>query len=504
MDTFTDIYILDLHGNSNKLEHPPQDIADKNVFDIQEGVAIGLFIKTPNKAGPATVHHAHLWGGREQKYAWLSGHDVSSTEWKTLTPKSPFYFFVPQVTDLGTEYASGWKITDVMPTNGLGFQSHRGHFALDFDAQKLRRRINDLRETARSDDELRSLYKLSDSGWKLSDARKRLRNDNAWEQHFVDSLYRPFDKRASYFSTVAMDRPRAELRQHMLRPNLSLNTVRQTKAHEWRHALAADAPTSAIFLEIKDGSNAFPLYLYPTVGTAVRMLDAPDEPEAMIGFVQRVPNLSQPFVNTVLSQFGFSFVPDGTGDLTTTVGPEDLFHYLYAVLHSPTYRKRYVEYLKTDFPRVPLTRDIDLFRILCGKGAELVLLHLLKSPALSTSIVHYPIRGNNEVAQNYPQYMAPGTPDPTTGTPLSEGRVYISGDDPTNAIRGQYFAGISPDIWEFEIGGYPVCERWLKDRRGRTLSNGDITQYERIIVAMKETTRIMGEIDIAIPSWPLL
>jgi predicted helicase len=229
-----------------------------------------------------------------------------------------------------------------------------------------------------------------------------------------------------------MDRPRTELRQHMLRPNLSLNTVRQTKADEWRHALVADAPTSAIFLEVKDGSNVFPLYLYPKSTTASAMLEIQEDAEARPAFVQKVSNINRAFIEDATSRFGFSFIEGGAGDLAATIGPEDLFNYIYAILHSPTYRGRYVQYLKTDFPRIPLTRDRDLFGALCTKGAELVSLHLLKSPGVKKSIAHYPIPGSDTVETGHPRFIAPGMPDPATGSAMKEGRVYINKDDPSN------------------------------------------------------------------------
>lgn len=407
-------------------------VANDNVFDIQEGVAIGFFIKNGAKHGPAAVHHANLWGDRKSKYTWLGEHDLHTTGWTVLCPNSPSCFFIPQPADLRAEYEKGWKITEVMPKTVLGFQSHRDHFALDFDAAKLRRRITALREATESGEDLRNAYNLTDAkgdgGWKLSSARTKLRNATEWEQHFGSGFYRPFDRRAAYFNTAAMDRPRTELQQHMQWPNLSPNTVRQTKAEERAHVLVADAPTSAVFLEIKDGSKAFPRYLYLPSTIASSTLQTQEESDSKFAFAERVPNLSPTFVQAVTGSFGYEYVGDGCGDLMTTVGPEDLFNYIYAVLHSPTYRHRYAELLRTDFPRIPLTRDKSLFQALSIKGAE--------------------------------------------------------------------------KVWEFDVGGYQVCERWLRDRRGMRLSNNDLTRYEQIIVVLTETIRLMEEVDGLIPSWP--
>lgn len=299
-----------------------------------------------------------------------------------------------------------------------------------------------------------------------------------------------------------MDYPRTELRDHMLRPNLSLNTMRQTKAETWRHALVANSPSSAIYVEIKDGCNVFPLYLYISSGTSGRQGSLLSV-DAEIPASDRVANFDRAFINEIETRSGFSFIPDGTGDLIATVGPEDIFHYIYAVFYAPTYRSRYAELLKTDFPRVPLTRDQELFRTLCAKGNELVALHLMESPTLAKSITRYPIPGSDIVDAGYPRYVAAGEPEPGTGKPLPEDRLYINRGDQRADIRAQYFAGVPQEVWEFHVGGYQVCEKWLKDRRGRKLSSDDLTHYERIVVALAETIRLMAEIDDAIPSWPL-
>jgi predicted helicase len=177
-------------------------------------------------------------------------------------------------------------------------------------------------------------------------------------------------------------------------------------------------------------------------------------------------------------------VPDGQGDLQTTFGPEDVFHYIYAVFHAPTYRSRYAEFLKIDFPRVPLTRDPALFRTLCGLGARLVALHLLEQAA--PALTRYPVKGSDRVESV--RYTEPGAG-------AGEGRVWINKD--------QYFAGVPPEVWAFHIGGYQVAEKWLKDRKGRKLEYADLQHYARIIAALAATIALMAEIDAAIPAWPL-
>lgn len=490
METFDDIYLLDLHGNSKRKERAPDGSKDENVFDIQQGVAIGMFVKRKTeKKKLATVRHAHLWGVREVftenayhervltggKYRWLWQNEVSQTKWTKLRPQSPLYLFVPQDANLRAEYEQGWKVTEIMSVNVLGFQSHRDHFALDFEEDPLRARIAALRGKTFSDEELRNRYELRDSGeWHLSDARKQLRADNEWEQHFIRCFYRPFDRRFCYFNTVAMDRPRRELLQHVVgKENLCLNLMRQTKMLAWQHVLVSNTPTPAIFVEVKDGSTVFPLYLYPNGELPPTLFEHEDG---------RRPNLTDKFIQAFAQCLRLSFIPDGKGDMKKSFGPEDVFAYLYAVFHSPSYRSRYAEFLKLDFPRLPLTTNVELFRALCRLGVELVGLHLLKRAV--PLMTGYPITGDNTVE--------------TVRYDEAEQRVYLN--------KTQYFEGVPPEVWAFHVGGYQVCQKWLKDRKGRQLTYDDLTHYQRVVAALARTIELMQEIDETINAhggWPL-
>ncbi len=490
MKTFTDIYILDLHGNSKKKEKCPDGSKDENVFDIQQGVAIGIFVKEPAKNDPARVHHAELWGVRETsdkesgKYPWLFAQEIKNTKWIEVNPGSPFYLFKPQSVEIEEEYNAYLKVSDVMPVNVLGFQTHRDHFAVDLDESALRNRITEMRNPGISDQEYANKYDLTDSsGWQVSSSRKKITNDQDWEKYFGLCLYRPFDVRHCYFNEIAMDRPRRELLDHVFqKENLCLNTIRQTKSISWNHALISNLPSPAITLEIKDGSNVFPLYIYR-------------EKSLLSSNKDRLSNLKPAFVAEIERKIKLSFVPDGSGDLDKTFGPEDIVHYIYAVFHSPTFRTRYAEFLKIDFPRVPLTSDRELFKALCGKGKELVALHLMESPLLAKKLTSYPARGDNIVETGHPKYIGAGEPEPGTGRPLGVGRVYIN--------KTQFIEGIPPDVWEFHVGGYQVLQKWLKDRKGRALTYEDLEHYQKVVVALSETIRIMKEIDGVIPEWPI-
>jgi len=263
-----------------------------------------------------------------------------------------------------------------------------------------------------------------------------------------------------------------------------LVTTRQTR-DEW-HALAASIICGHKSCARYDISSVFPLYLYPDPST---------NGDLFSNGSQRHVNLNTDFIADVESKTGLRFKADGLGDLKLDYGPDDIFNYIYAVLHSPTYRKRYAHLLKIDFPRVPLTRDAALFRALCGFGHDLVSLHLLQSSLLDQEMVSFPVADANSVEAPYPQYYPPGERVPDSAAPLKAGRVHIN--------KRQYFEGVSPEIWSFNIGGYQVCAKWLKDRQGRDLTYDDCSQYARIVGALHHTIRIMCEIDTAIGAWPM-
>jgi hypothetical protein len=349
--------------------------------------------------------------------------------------------------------------------------------------------------------------------------------------------------------------------------NLGLSTTRSIEiGRGWEHVFCSQQIIQLHTVSLKEVNYLFPLYLY---GTNAYETGQKTLSESETSFGARKPNLNPKFIADLEKRLGLKFVPEmpdvgadqgvrpregasRQGGTPLQFGPEDVFNYIYAIFHSPTYRSRYAEFLKSDFPRVPLTSDVNLFRALCEKGAELVALHLLESPTLENPITGYPVKGSNVVEKGFPKYVAPGEPEPGTGKPLKVGRVYInavtpvydrradrgvrelapaveSGGEPPHskaalaerrysktgdednpsrlvgiaATTGQYFEGVPPEVWNFHIGGYQVCEKWLKDRRGRTLSFDDLTHYQKIIMALKETIRLMAEIDAAIPKWPI-
>ena len=536
IQTFTDIYLLDLHGSVKKRRWTPDGAPDGSVFDIQQGVSIGLFVRDGAKRGPAHIHHADLWGERREKYDWLAEYDLSTTEWKKLAPSSPFYLFTPIDSEVEAEYKLGWQIRDVMPVNSVGIVTSRDAFVFDFERAELEKRIVDFLDRSQSDDTVRTRFFGSrsrgsrppgdTSDWQMAERRKEIQEDTEWRKKVVDCLYRPFDERALFYHSGAIERGRWRVMEHMLqKPNRGLVTARQQsqQGQSWSLFGVTNhiAESCALSNKTKEISYFFPLYTYPPrEGELNRQREIGNLSPWPEGQGGRRPNLDAAFVKDLEQRLDWTFVPDGRGNLgqvcagthrsgsptAATFGPEDILHYIYAVLHAPSYRSRYAEFLRIDFPRVPLTSDTQLFGTLARLGAKLVGLHTLDdagAPELKTLLTSYPVRGTDEVAKGHPRYLAPGEPDPLTGTPLLAGRVYINRGNARKRESGQYFEGVPPEVWKFQAGGYQVCDKWLKDRRGRTLSNADLTHYRRIIVALQETIRIMEAIDEAIPGWPL-
>ena len=481
LHSFDDIYLLDLHGNSKRKEKAADGSKDENVFDIQQGVAIGIFVKratSPGKAKaaaqPCAVHHADLYGTRAHKYAVLADSDLTQTLWKNLEPQAPFYLFVPQDETLRAEYEQGWKITEAMPVNGWGIATRKDYLLVNFERDVLVRRFKDIRilETSAAIQK----YDIKESPhWCFSKAVKQMSHDT--ESHVRPILFRPFDTRYVYYEKCMIERGdhRFDLMSHMSPPNLSLITVRRMEsAGEFRHCYCTDKISVLHSTSAKEGNFVFPIYLYPATANGFF-----DDSTAS----RRQPNLAPAFITDFSARLQLTFVPDGCGDLHKTFGPEDVFYYAYAVFYSPGYRARYVQFLKIDFPRLPLTRDAALFRTLCGLGRELVALHLMTE--VPKSEARYPVAGDNVV--DTVRYS-----EPANGSP---GRVSI------NAT--QYFDRVPLEVWRFHIGGYQVCQKWLKDRKGRALSYTDLKHYASIVAALARTLELQSAIDSALGQWPL-
>ncbi len=494
LQTFDTIYLLNLHGNSKKKEHAPDGSLDENVFDIQQGVAIGLFIKHSSSENLATVYYADLWGDREGKYAALMQQDVATTLWQQVKPASPWYLFLPQNTAMLGEYEQGWAVPHILPLHSVGIVTARDRLTVQWSRQEMVQTVEEFGGCR--EEEAREKYALGADArdWKVALAQQDIQHHSDTQAHITPILYRPFDQRYTYYTGKDrgfLCRPRSQVMRHILKDaNIGFITIRRSRNQAaWNYWFVAAVPIAgATAVTALDINYFFPLYLYPTAQEVESGLYAADE---------RRPNLSDGFMQDLETRMKLAFIPDGSGDLMSTVGPEDVFHYLYAVLHSPTYRSRYAELLKIDFPRIPITSDTSLFKTLVGYGAALVDLHLLRTPskerrvggAGGASILAKP--GEQGVTQHQATNGAIGkiTYDET------QQRVMLD----TNS----YFAGVEPSVWTMQIGGYQPLQKWLKDRKGRTLSFDEVVHYMRMVVALRETQHLMLAIDAAIPGLPL-
>jgi len=481
MEDFDEIYILDLHGNSKKKEQSPDGSNDKNIFDIQQGVAIGIFIKHQKKKNKiAAVYHAHLFGERKTKYNWLSANDLKTTDWTILQPQSPFYLFIPQNIDLLGEYKKGWKITEIMPINSVGIVTARDDLTIQFSKEKAWEVVNDF--STLSTEKARDKYDLGKDArdWKVEFAQNNLKQSGLEKSKIVPILYRPFDTRFTFYTGKEngfICRPRKNIMQHLLnQENLGLITVRQVAEGIFTHTLVSNCLVDfRTTLSNKGGSYVFPLYLYPSEKD--HFVNGNESGNGHYKELPRKPNFSPEFISELENKLKLQFISENKGDFNQTISALDVFHYIYAIFHSPTYRKRYAEFLKMDFPRLPLTNDKKLFEQLAILGEQLVNIHLMKT---DLDYEHnFPIEGNNIVEK----------------VEYKNEKIYIN--------KTQYFNNVKLDIWIFHIGGYQVCQKWLKDRKEQALTFEDCEQYLYILTALKKTQQLMEKIDEILGDFPI-
>jgi len=484
--TFSDILITDLHGNSLNRETCPDGSIDKNVFDIQQGVSIGIFAKGLTQEDDAKVFHIDLWGERQIKYDWLQNNDIKIAKKNLLKPKSNTYEFSIIEDTNEKEYKYYIMITEVLPVNSVGILTHRDSFAWDISQEALKKKVRDLCSKIIVDDQIKDKYSLDN---KIIERRAGLK-----ENEIIKSIkagnYRVFDKRYVIYHRSLIDRGRWDVVGHLIRGgNLAVIAQRQTYGLEFYHAFCTNTISDLNYISNLGGGSVFPLYLYPVEGELnYTVSDWPAGPEG------RTPNLDPKFVKQLADAIGLEFVSDGRGDLKKTFGPEDIFNYIYGIFHSPVYRERYAEFLKRDFPRVPITSDTDMFEILYGLGDELVALHLMESDKLNDHITTFPVSGDNAVSKVGEKRKA------LADVQNVKGKLFIN--------KTQYFDGVPEEVWNFHIGGYQVCYKWLADRKKacRKLSAEDIDHYHKIVVAINETIKIMKQIDETIAAhggWPI-
>ena len=449
LEDFDKIYIIDLHGNAKKKETAPDGSKDENVFDIMQGVSINLFVKTTESKKNATVYHMDLYGKRKSKYEALQGNDLKSIKWNKLETPEPYHFFVPKDFGAQEEYEKGFKVDELFTINSSGIETQTDSLAIQFTQKKMEQVVEDLRQRYKE-------LKKDGRDWRLDFVKKDLERQG----NYLKVYYRPFDKRYTFYtgnSKGLVAYPRDEVMKNMISDNYGLVTCKRQTSSYFKHILVSNGISERCYVSLQTGEVGylFPLYLYS------------DEDEMD---QTRRPNLNSKIVEELADKIGLIFTSEETDD-KNTFAPIDVLDYIYGVLHSPSYRDKYKEFLKIDFPRLPYPKDAKSFFAIGKIGSELRQLHLMEHSALSKLITKYPMDGDNIVDK--PRF--------------EDGKVYVNAK--------QYFDGVPEEVWNFYIGGYQVAHKWLKDRKGRELNFDDILHYQKIIVALSETIRLMSEVD---------
>ena len=481
LKTYDKIYTIDLHGNSKKKETAPDGTADVNVFDIQQGVSINVFVKTgkkkPNELGK--VFHFDLYGKREMKYDFLSDNSIKTIPYKELPNIAPNYFMVQKDFEAKKQYDEGFSVNELFNLNNVGIVTARDNFTIHNNKENLIKTIETF--LSLDDETARNKFNLGKDvrDWQVNFAKKDLKDNYPEIGKIAKITYRPFDDRFTFYTGNSKGfhcYPRNEVMQHFLKGEnvgLILEKIMMNKDKPYNDCFICKNLYDAHI--IGSASYSFPLYLYPDEKNKDLFAEGQE----------RTPNLNKEIIKQITEKIGLTFTneKETTKD---TFAPIDILDYIYAVLHSPTYREKYKEFLKIDFPRVPYPKDKDTFWQLVKLGGEIRQIHLLESSVVENYITQYPIDGDNQVGKIYFEK--------TTET---QGRVYINYEKtpPSGAGGLQYFDNVPQVAWEFYIGGYQPAQKWLKDRKDRKLEFDDILHYQKIIVALSETDRLMKEID---------
>jgi len=472
LEIFDKIYIFNLHGNLKKKESAPDGSKDQNVFDIMQGVSINIFVTSGKnkKTQLATVYNKDLYGLRGKKYTSLFTDKIATIKWDLVNTCEPYYFFVGKDFRLEKKFNTGIPVNKLFKIYNTGIETGRDSFFIDFENVNLKNRIKSVFGDLSNDSVLRKYNIKDNSNFRFKENLERSEYDST---KIVKILYRPFDIRYTYYDPTIQRRPSFEASRNLIFKNMALITCRQQSTYNFQHVFISNVITErcAVSLQTKETGYIFPLYIYP---------EKYDKKTNEVSN-ERTPNLNKFIVNQISERLGLKFISVNK-KINSTFTSIDILDYLYAVLHSPKYREKYKEFLKIDFPRVPYPKDKKIFWKLVKLGGELRQIHLLESPKVERFITTYPVDGDNTVTRRMIKNDFEIT-NPQRGL----GRVWI------NDI--QYFDKVPVIAWEFYIGGYQPAQKWLKDRKGRELSFEDIQHYQKIIVALYETDRIMEEID---------
>ena len=475
LKTYDKIYTIDLHGNSKKKETHPDGSVDQNVFNIQQGVSINILIKTGKKKSDelGKVFHKDLYGTRDVKDAFLNDNSIRDIDFTEIPNIGPMYFMVPKDFETEKAYKRGFSVSELFVLNNVGLVTSRDSFVIDKNKTVLSDRIKDFFILKK--DLLKSKYGLRENNrWKI-DSVQQLELEYKPEE-IQQISYRPFDDRFLYYNKNFVERSRLDVMQHfMLRENVGLTICKQFKAgSKYRHAFVSNKIIESSYVSNKTSeiTYTFPLYLHEENNNQGSIV------HSRLG----IPNLSHEIVDQFAKQLGLSFTNEKES-IPTSFAPIDVLDYIYAVLYSPSYREKYNEFLKIDFPKVPYPSDKDNFWKLVQLGGTIRKLHLLESDILDAHNI----------------YAKGIVSDPETNLLVERSKLSFEAETDThgkvwiNSV--QYFENVPQKAWEFFIGGYQPAQKWLKDRSGSQLSDEDVLHYQKIIFVLAETDRLMNEID---------
>ena len=441
MKTFDKIYIYDLHGNANKKEKAPDGSPDENVFSIKQGVAIIFCIKDNSGSGMASIFKADLYGDRAKKYSFLEQNDISTVKWEQVDPQEKNYIWVKTDRVTNTSYNKGFSVDEIFEKNGVGIVTARDKFVIADDPKILKRNVQKfISSNAKTASELCIEVGISNKkGWNALKARDLLKNEKNIEEYIQQIAYRPFDNKYIFYHRALVWRMVDQIMSHLLSPgNFALLYKRQCK-QDFTYAFVSNQLTESCMFESAYANNSVaPLYLKNEDN-------------------KKILNLNTEIVDKIQNNAG-------------SVSGEQIFYYIYGTLFSDKYRKKYNDELKKDFPKIPYPHDAGEFVAISEIGSSLCKIHL-NQKASSSSKPTFPIEGDC-VVESFK---------------IDSDKIFLN--------KTQYFGNISDGIANYKIGGHPILQRYIKDRKKQRLTNQEIEQIQNICGVLKETIELSKKVD---------
>ncbi len=527
MQSFDIMYFIDLHGNSKKKEIAPNGKPDKNVFDIQQGVAISILVKKPDTE--KQIYYSDFWGTRKEKFEQCLNNDLQTIEWKKIEPSKPFYIFKPQNKELKDKYLKFWNIKNIFKISGVGITSSHDNFVMANNKTELLKRFENFKTSKNETDYLHKKFNVKKKkGWEILKGWNNLQKENDLSKFIETIAYRPFDSKYIFYEDKLVWRTVRKIMKHFdNKENIAINVPRQIFGSvKYNHVFVTNEISDINLLQTANGQAIFPLYLY-SYNTAVfsnkekakkiiaelekdfleasreykKLLENEDknrkeldelaqeeydtlieEKEAIVKTTrqkheiarkqapkddfEKVENFTKEFRNFIDTKYN------------NTYSPEEIVGYIYAILHSEIFRNTYAEFLKIDYPHIPFIDNKEKFEKLSKIGWKFMQIHLqneIPENKKYNDLGSYIGSGNNLVLK--PEYK----------TNTDNKRLYIN--------KTQYFDKVSEEIYNFHIGGYQVLNKYLKDRKNKILELDDIENIENIIKIISYTTEQKNVID---------